>query len=187
MKKQFNIGNITKVRWHYRNAKYDYQAWGHMRETFDEECYIATKHPEYDSIVKRMNDSMSPDKFYAYIEIDKEHKLKVRNLFDSKHEKGFEQKNTYFNDDIYYDLFLHDTSNLLDSYLALQNVERDNSWILYFCVEYEPITNVDLDLILYCSELEQIKYDLQVKLQIIEIQKDMEINKTKKSWFTFWR
>jgi hypothetical protein len=82
----------------------------------------------------------------------------IRNLFESKHEKGFSQKNTYFSDDIYYDVFLEDTSNLLDSYLALQNVKRDNKCILYYCVEYEPKANVDLDLILYCSELEQIKF-----------------------------
>jgi len=186
MKKKFTIGNITKVKWHYRNAKYGYQAWGHMRETFDDEnCYITTKQEDYGYTIRTFDNTMCPDKFYAYVEINKDNKLHIRNLFDSKHEKGFEQKNTYFRDEIYYDLFLDDTSNLLDAYLALGNVKRDENLILHFSVEYEPTTNIDLDLILYCSQLEQIKSGLEDKLKIIDIQKDMEINKEKKSWFKY--
>jgi hypothetical protein len=184
MKKKITIGNITKVKWHYRNAKYGYQAWGHMRATFDESCKTITTYPSGQSVV-RIDDLMNPVKFYAYVEINKDNKLHIRNLFDSKHEKGLEQKNAYFRDEIYYDLFLDDTSNLLDAYLALGNVKRDDNWILHFCVEYEPTTNIDLDLILYCSQLEQIKSGLEDKLKIIDIQKDMEINKKKTSWFKY--
>jgi hypothetical protein len=186
MKKKFCIGNITNVRWHYRNAKYGYQAWGHMRETFDESCYIITKQEDYGYNIRTFDNTMNPDKFYAYVEINKDGKLHIRNLFDSKHEKGFEQKNTYFRDEIYYNLFLDDTSNLLDAYLQLGNTTKDNDWILHFSVEYEPTTNIDLDLIIYCSELEQIKSGLEDKLKIIEIQKDMEINKAKKSFLSFF-
>lgn len=183
MKKQFCIGNITNVRFHYVNMKYALNSWGNARKSFDKECYIFTNHPVYDSIDTTIDESLKPDKYYAYIEIDINNQLSVRNLFDSKHEKGFNQKNTYFSDDIYYDLFLDDKSNLIDSYLAFENVKRDNNWILYYCVEYEPTANIDL--ILYCSELERINSCLEDRLRIINIQKDMEINKAKKSWFSF--
>lgn len=187
MKKQFYIGNITKVKWHCRNVKYAYQAWGHMKETFDENSLITTKNEEYNITIKTFDNTMNPDKFYAYVEINKDNKLHIRNLFDSKHEKGFEQKNTYFSDDIYYDLFLDDTSNLLDAYLQLGNTTKDNNWILRFCVEYEPNHNLDLDLIVYCSELEHIKTILEDKINKIELQKMLNENKANKSWFSFWK
>lgn len=183
MKKQFCIGNITNVRFHFVNRKYALNSWGHMMESFDKDFYILTKHPVYDSIVTTTDESMNPDKCYAYIEIDINNQLSVRNLFDNKHEKGFKQKNTYFSDDIYYDLFLDDKSNLIDSYLALENVKRDNHWILYYCVEYEPTANIDLDLILYCSELERINSCLEDQLR----SKDKELNKANKKWFPFYK
>ncbi len=182
MKKQFYIGNITKIRWHYSNKKYGYMTWGHARETFDENCY--KKEENYN--IRTFDDSMNPEKFYAYVEVNNNYNLHIRNLFDSKHEKGFNQKNTFFRDNIYYDLFLDDTSNLLDAYLELGNTTKDNNWILYLCVEYEPTTNIDLDLLLYCSELERNKTELEDKLRIIDIQNDLNINKTKKSRFSFF-
>lgn len=188
MKKEFCIGNITKVRWHYSNMKYALNSWGHRRESFDKNFYVSKQHPHLETAkIIEMDESMNPDKYYAYIFIDKDNnKLRIRNLFDSKHEKGFSQKNTFFSDEIYYDLILNDTSNLLDAYLQLGNETKDNNWILHFCVEYEPTTNIDLDLLLYCSELEHIKFDLENKLRIIDIQKDMEINKAKKSFLSFF-
>lgn len=33
-----NIGNITKVKWHYDDYKYALNSWGHARVTFDEIC-----------------------------------------------------------------------------------------------------------------------------------------------------
>lgn len=186
MKKQFYIGNITKVRWHYSNKKYGNMAWGHAKETFDDNSYITTNHEEYNYTIKTFDDSMNPDKCYAYVQINKDKKLHIRNLFDSKHKEGFKQKNTFFDDEIYYDLFLDDTSNLLDAYLESGNKTKDNIWILHFCVEYEPNTHIDLDLLLYCSELEHIKSNLEDKLRLIDIQKDMKINKPKKSFFSFF-
>ncbi len=187
MKKQFCIGNITKVRWHYSNKKYALNAWGHARETFDENSYITSNHEEYNYTIKTFDETMNTDKYYAYIYINKyNNKLLIRNLFNSKHEKGFSQKNTFFADEIYYDLFLDDTSNLLDAYLELGNETKDNTLILHFCVEYESNTSIDLDLLLYCSELEHIKSNLEDKLRLIDIQKDMEINKPKKSFFSFF-
>lgn len=38
---------------------------------------------------------MNSEKNYAYIEINNNLNLHIRNLFDSKHEKGFSQKNTF--------------------------------------------------------------------------------------------
>ncbi len=188
MKKQITIGNITKVRWHYSNKKYGYMAWGHARETFDENSYIITQNPHLETAkIIEMDESMNPDKYYAYIYIDKDNnKLRIRNLFDSKHEKGFSQKNTFFSDKIYYDLFLDDTSNLLDAYLQLGNETKDNNWILYFCVEYEPTANIDLDLLIHCSELEHIKSNLEDKLRLIDIQNDLKTNKAKKSFLSFF-
>ncbi len=186
MKKEFCIGNITKVRWHYSNTKYDLNSWGHARETFDEDSYIKTIHEKYNYTIKTLDDTMNPDKCYAYVQINKDKKLHIRNLFDSKHEKGFSQKNTFFPDEIYYDLFLDDVSNLFDVYLQLGNETKDNNWILYFCVEYEPTTNIDLDLLLYCSELEHIKSNLEDKLRLIDIQNDLKTNKAKKSFLSFF-
>lgn len=189
MKKQITIGNITRVRWHYVYRKYALESWGHIRETFDENSYIIKQHPHLETAtIIEMDDSMKTDKFYAYIYIDKDKdsKLHIRNLFDSKHEKEFSQKNTFFVDEIYYDLFLDDTSNLLDTYLQLGNETKDNNRILHFCVEYEPTTNIDLDLLIYCSELEHIKCDLENKLRLIDIQNDLKTNKAKKSLSFFW-
>jgi hypothetical protein len=186
MKKQFCIGNITKVKWHYINQKYGYMAWGHARETFDENSYITTTHEEYNYMIKQFDETMNQDKCYAYIEINKDGKLKIRNLFNSKNEKGFSQKNTFFSDTFYYDLFLDDTSNLLDAYLKLGNETEDNARILHFCVEYEQTMDIDLDFLLYCVELEKINSELHDKLRLIDIQKDMEINKPKKSFFSFF-
>jgi hypothetical protein len=186
MKKQFYIGNITKVKWHYRNVKYGYNAWGHSRETFDEKCYTIINNKEENYNIRIIDSSMNSEKNYAYIEINNNLNLHIRNLFDSKHEKGFSQKNTFFRDNIYYDLFLDDTSNLVDAYLQLGNTTKDNNWILYLCVEYEPTINIDLDLLLYCSELERNKTELEDKLRIIDMQNDFITNKTKKSRFTFF-
>lgn len=161
-------------------------AWGHMRETFDDNCCIFKKHEDYDSIIAQIDDVMDSDKFYAYIEVDIDNKLHIRNLFDSKHYEGFNQKNTYFSDELYYDLFLDDRFNLLDKYLALGNISRDDNIILYLCVEYDPNNKIDLDLLLYCSKLEQIKTNLEDKLQIIEMQNESKLNKSKKTLFSFF-
>lgn len=75
---------------------------------------------------------------------------------------------------------------MVDAYLQLGNTTKDNNWILYLCVEYEPTINIDLDLLLYCSELERNKTELEDKLRIIDMQNDFITNKTKKSRFTFF-
>lgn len=187
MKKQFCIGNITKVRWHYVNHKYGYMAWGHMRESFDKNSYISKQHPHLETaVITEMDTTMNPDKSYAYVCIDN-NKLLIRNLFDSKHEKEFSQKNTFFEDELFYDLFLDDTQNLLDEYLKLGNQSRQDNYLLYYCVEYEPNHNLDLDLLLYCGELERTKSELEDKLRLIDIQNDLKINKKNKSFFSyFW-
>lgn len=195
MKKRFHIGNITKVRWHYRNCKYVLNAWGHMRISFDKDAYISKKYPQLDdensteldlTMCITMDTNMVPTKQYAYIEINKENRLIIRNLFDSKHKEGFDQKNAYFRDQLYYDLFLDDTSNLLDMYLKLGNIKRESNNCLYFCVEYEAYNNyMDMELLLYCSELEQVKSSLEDKLRIIEIQTDMKENQPKRRWYSF--
>lgn len=97
MNKQFHIGNITKVRWYYTNFKYGHMAWGHKKDSFDEKSYIIKPFQHLESsTIAEMDETMDPDKCYAYIYIVKSDKLIIRNLFDSKHEKGFEQKKYIF-------------------------------------------------------------------------------------------
>ena len=96
MKKAVNIGNITKVRWHYVNMKYDCMAWGYIRKSFDKDFYITKQHPYLETAkIIEHNDTMETDKYYVYICIN-DNKLSVRNLFDSNHKDKFEQKNAYF-------------------------------------------------------------------------------------------
>jgi hypothetical protein len=181
MKKEITIGNITKVRWHYVNRKYGHMAWGHMRECFDKDFYISKQHPHLETVIYEMDDKMNPDKFYAYILIDKNNKLIIRNIFDSKNEKGFSQKNTFFSDEIHYDLILNDTSNLLDKYLKLGNCSREENDLLYFCVEYEPNKQFDIDLLLHCAEIANEKTKLQENLRQISNAKS-----EKNSYFSFF-
>ena len=193
MNKQFHIGNITKVRWHYTNFKYGYMAWGHSMNSFDTNFWITKQHPHLETAtISKADQTMNPDKCYAYICIDESNNLIIRNLFDSKHEKGFDQKNTYFQDNLFYDLFLNDPLNLLDAYLLdaylkIDGHTREDNDIIYYCVEYEPCDNlaIDLELLLYCAKLERYKSDNEDKLRIIDIQNDLK--KNKKSCFSyFW-
>jgi hypothetical protein len=187
MKKEITIGNITKVRWHYVNRKYGYMAWGHMRESFDKNFYISKQHPHLETAeIIEMDDSMNPDKFYAYIHIDKNNKLLIRNIFDSKNDKGFSQKNTFFEDELYYNLFLDDTNNLLDDYLKLGNCSRQEDDLLYFCVEYEPNNQFDIDLLIYCTELANEKTKLQEKLRLIDVRNNLNADSKKKSYLSFF-
>jgi hypothetical protein len=185
MKKQFFIGNITKVRWHYALRKHALNSWGHMRETFDDTSIIKKQHPYLkNAFLYELDTSMNYDKCYAYVSIDKDkNNIIVRNIFDNKHEKGFDQKNTYFKDEIFYDLFLYDTSNLLDEYLNLGELNRLNNDLLYFCVEYEPKHEIDFDLLLYCSDLERTKFSLEDKLTVLNIP---NVRTNKRFFSYFW-
>ena len=121
------IENITRVKWHYVNMKYAPNSWGHSRNTFDENMYIVEKMVEIKDKqgnitntypVRNFDETMLKDKKYAYVYLD-EGKIYIRNLFDSSNSQGFEQKNTFFEDEISGRFLLDDTNNLLLSYLNL--------------------------------------------------------------------
>lgn len=157
-------------------------AWGHTKYTFDKQSYIQLE----SSTIFKIDETMDPDKCYAYIYIDDNGKLAVRNLFNSKHKKRFEQKNTYFEDNLFYDLFLDDNSNLLDDYLNLGEKTRLDNDLLYFCVEYEPKHNLDLDLLLYCGELHHTIKNLRDKIRDFEIKNDLKTKKKSSIFSYFW-
>jgi hypothetical protein len=163
----FIIGNISKVRWHTYLHQISEDNYGHMAESYDEENLIEeiikTKDSDgnitdiYPSI--KINDTMDIDKNYAMVSIDMERNILVRNFFDSKHPNGFDQKNTYFPDDIAFKFMLSDTNNKLLNYIKLDRPNQTNikniDYILYYCVEYELYEGLNINLLNYCISLER--------------------------------
>jgi hypothetical protein len=100
----FILGNISKVRWHTYLSKIAINTYGHMAETYDEENMIEEIIETRDSNGNitdtypsvKLNEIMDIDKNYAMVSIDIEGNILVRNLFDSKHPKGFDQKKYIF-------------------------------------------------------------------------------------------
>jgi len=197
------IGNITRVKWHYGNMKYAPNSWGHARNTFDENMYIVEKMVEIKDKegniintypVSTFDESMSNDKKYAYVYLD-EGKIYIRNLFDSSNSQGFQQKNTFFKDEISGRFLLDDTNNLLLSYLNLGYVDKIKSLddkhnhILYYCVEYEVYENVDMFGLEYCVKLESEIKSLNERLKAVEkiVEDKLLTNNVKKNgtWFNF--
>jgi len=172
----FKIGNISKVRWHTYLHQIAENNYGHMAETYDEENMveeiIETKDSDgnitdtYPSI--KINDIMDIDKNYAMVSIDIDGNILVRNFFDSKHSKGFDQKNTYFADDIADKFMLSDSNNKLLSYIKLSRPNdkhiKNIDYILYYCVEYELYEGIDLNLLNYCISLERKCNDVNNRL-----------------------
>lgn len=149
------IGNITNVKWHYMNKKMFKNTLGHVRETYNSDMDMD------------MDTNMDTDKYYAYISINN-NKLVVRNVFDSNHPKGFNQKNTYFPDELFElgMLRLEDGENKLVEYIQGNEHGRE----LYFCVEYTLIEGLTPDIINYiielqitCNQLQQKKSDKKHK------------------------
>jgi len=162
----FIIGNISKVRWHTYLHQISEDNYCHMEESYDEENMIEelveTKDSDgnitdtYPSI--KINDIMDTDKNYAMVSIDMEENILIRNFFDSKHPSGFDQKNTYFPDDIGYKFMLSDTNNKLLNYIKLDRPNQigiKTLYILYFCIEYELDKGVNMNLLNYCISLER--------------------------------
>lgn len=189
------IGNITSVKWHYVNYKYALNSWGHMRNTFNETMYIVEEMVEIKDEqgnitntypVRSFDENMLKDKKYAYVYLE-EGKIYIRNLFDSSNDKGFKQKNTFFEDEISGRFLLDDTNNLLLSYLDLGYQNNSNNHILYYCVEYEVYENVDLFGLEYCVKLESEIKSLNERLKAVE--EKLLNNNVKKNrnnmWFNF--
>lgn len=193
----YKIGNITKVKWHYCSIKYAFNSWGHCRKTFDKdsniEKQVEVKDDQgnitntYPCII--LNDIMLTDRKYAYVYIN-EGKIYIRNLFDSSDSKGFDQQNTYFQDETSGIFELNDTNNLLLSYLNLGydreiNSLEDKVDPLYYCVEYELLEGVNMDILHYCVKLEIKVKALNEKVTSIEQMIIKNEEQTKKRWFTY--
>jgi hypothetical protein len=147
-----------------------------MSETYDEENMIEetveTKDSDgnitdtYPSI--KINEIMDTDKNYAMVSVDIHGNILVRNFFDSKHPKGFDQKNTYFADDIADKFMLSDTNNTILNYVNLGSLKHTDikniEYILYYCVEYELSEGLNLDLLNYCISLERKCNDINNRL-----------------------
>lgn len=175
----FILGNITKVRWHTCLHKVSINTYGHMAESYDEENLIEeiikTKESDenitdiYPSI--KINDTMDIDKNYAMVSIDMEGNIFVRNFFDSKHPNGFDQKNTYFPDDIANKFILSDTNNKLLNYIKLDRPNQRNikniDYILYYCVEYELNVGLNINLLKYYISLERKCIDINNRLDTL--------------------
>ena len=192
------IGNITKVKWHYCHKKYAVNSWGHIRETFDKDSCIIEKQLEINDDqgniiniypVRQINDIMVSDRKYAYVYIE-EGKIYIRNLFDSCDSKGFKQKNTYFQDEISGNFELIDTNNLLLSYLNLgyeDKIKRleDSVDPIYYCVEYELLEGVNMDILHYCVKLENKVKELNERVTSIEQKIIKNEEQTNKRWFKY--
>lgn len=192
------IGNITSVKFHYVNYKYALNSWGHMRETFDTNMYIVKEMDEQGNItgnitntypVRNFDESMLKDKKYAYVYIEKE-KIYIRNLFDSSDSKGFKQKNTYFEDEIYGRFLLDDTNNMLLSYLNLGydckiNSLKDRVDPIYYCVEYELLEGVNMDILIYCVKLDNKVKELNDRITFIEQKIIKNEEQSNKRWFKY--
>ena len=203
------IGNITRVRWHTTLHKISQYNYGHMVETFDENNIIITdifeikdsngnitnKYPVASAVDKKM----SVDKSYAMVTLDKYGNIFVRNLFDSKNPAGFDQKNSYFQDDIADKFMMSDENDVLLNYIKLgfprvatiKNL--DNHGLLYFCVEYKLHDGINPNLLNYCILLENKMLVIEDRLKDVEEKiKEQEENKVvnkvvnkQKSYFKF--
>ena len=192
------LGNITKVKWHYCNKKYAVNSWGHCRETFStEELKIETQMEVKDDQVNimntypvtKLNDIMLTDRKYAYVYIEKG-KIYIRNLFDSSDSNGFDQKNTYFKDETSGEFELTDTNNLLLSYLNLGYIGEINSLEdrvdpIYYCVEYELLEGVNMNILNYCVKLENKVKELNERVTSIEQKIIKNEEQSNKSWFKY--
>jgi len=172
MVKEFCIGNIVDVKWSYR----DYIIRDYYQINED-------KMPK-----GKIDYTMDPNKSYACISIEND-KFFIRNEFDSKDIKGFDQKNTYF-EDIgirFYNLRLDDKSNLIEKYLSLYNETLENNSALHICVEYEPRNDLHIELISYCAKIEHEKLIVENELRIIQSKIDIKRGSNeRRSWFSFW-
>lgn len=188
MKKELLLGNITEVKWHYFSQKFNFN-YCHSRTSFNNKSYVLRQHPSLDAKICEIDETMNPEKQYAYVFLDVNHNIVVRNIFNSKHNDGFKQKNTFFEDKIYYDLFLSDEANLLSQYLSNREQSKTDNNVLYFCVEYEPnkSNHIDMELLLYCCELEKIKTDIEDRLRLVEIENNLKNQSRKKSLFCFFK
>jgi hypothetical protein len=183
----FILGNITKVRWHTYLSKIAINTYGHMAETYDEENMIEEMVETTDSdgnIIDKypsvkLNEIMDIDKNYAMVSIDIEGNILVRNLFDSKHPNGFEQKNTYFADDIADKFMLSDINNKILNYVKLYNQKhtdaRNIGYILYYCVEYQVSEGVNLNLLNYCISIERKCNDVNNRLNTLYNSLDLRV------------
>jgi hypothetical protein len=175
------IGNITKVRWHYKLDKISQGTYGHRQESYiPEEYYIVKPHPILkDSKIYKCNDTMVTDKNYAYVIVENKQIL-IRNLFNNKDPKGFCQKNHFFKDDCSGIFSLEDTNNILLEYLKLGNSEITElipKSELYFCVEYELYNCINQGLFEYMIDisiknkvLEKKIYEIESKIKLIDSQ-----------------
>ncbi len=167
---EIKIGNIKKVKWHYRWMKTGGGIYGHARESYCE-----------------LNEAMDITKNYAYIYVKNE-KIFVRNLFVSSDPKGFSQKNTYFEDQYNEMLLLEDTNNLLLEYIKKGNSyiidlsKQNNNDELYFCVEYEIKEGFNDGLLNYLVMMDFRYASLEFRLKKIEEEIKTETLK-KKKWF----
>ena len=176
------IGNITHVRWHTILFKISQYNYGNRALSFDESNFIIRddENKEY----RNLNRNMNPDKNYAMVTLDKCGNIFIRNLFDSKHPKGFEQKNTYFRDDIADKFIMADENDVLLNYIklaypgvtTLKNIDH-HDW-LYFCVEYKINDGLNLNLLNYFILLGN-KYS-QLEHRLKDIEEKIEENTTAK-------
>jgi hypothetical protein len=123
---------------------------------------------------KTLNKNMNADKNYAMVTVDKDGNMFVRNFFDSKHPKGFDQKNTYFSDKNADKFMLSDENNVLLNYIKLgypdlttiKNI--DNHGFLYFCVEYKINDGLNPNLLNYCILLDNKMLEMENRLKNVE-------------------
>ena len=169
------VGNITKVKWHYVSRRLGKGIHGYVRESYvPEEMYKPnTTHLELD-------ETMDKNKNYAYIYL-KYGKIFVRNLFNSKDANGFNQKNTYFEDECSGMFCFEDTNNLLLEYIKKGYDKTEDLFEEhmeeYYCVEYCIKEGVNIWILEYIANL-QLKYtNLESRL------KKLEEGRNKMNWF----
>jgi len=183
------IGDILKVRWHYMCRRFANGVTGYVRESYvPKEMYNCDKDSAKLDLDLEINleidldidDTMDENKNYAYVYL-KYGKIYVRNLFNSKDEKGFNQKNTYFEDKCSGMFCLEDTNNLLLEYIKKGYKKTEDLFEEHmenhYCVEYCMKEGVNIWILEYIANL-QLKCDnLEARLKKLE-----EYN-NKKNWF----
>ena len=185
------IGNIQKVKWHYRHHGLGRGIHGYACESYTpEEMYITTKHPHLNDVTMTMNDSMDENKNYACVFIENE-ELVVRNLFVSSDPKGFEQKNTYFKDNCCGMFILEDPNGLVLEYIKkgrpdVNDLKKTEYWYeLFFCVEYEIKEGFNNGLLDYIVIM-NLKYN-GLKSRLDKIEEEIGLKKDgnviNKWWF----
>ena len=170
------IGVITDVKYHYQHYKiFGVYGLAQMRLRNSVDPFFKT---------------MSVDKRYAYVLVD-DNKITVRNLFDSKNEQGFGQKNTFNSDEGTNELELLDTNNKLFDYINTGLIDKcklnENDikvkGLLHFCVEYELLDGINDFMINMLVEVSKEKNLMEIySNKIKNLEKKIEKLERKIFW-----